>query len=74
MLIRIEIKQSQTVYPKILMIIEFDIIKLPSRRTKIAPLTDRRVKIIHEIVSFMKIIKMYGWELMFRDLVEKVQY
>ena len=56
------------------MIIEFDIIKLPSRRTKIAPLTDRRVKIIHEIVSFMKIIKMYGWELMFRDLVEKVQY
>ena len=30
------------------------------------------MKLIHEIVSYMKIIKMYGWELMFKDLVEKV--
>ena len=42
-------------------------------RQKIAPLTDMRVKNIHEVVSYMKIIKMYGWEIMFKDLVEKIR-
>ena len=32
-----------------------------------------RVKNIHEIVSYMKVIKMYGWEIMFKDLVEKIR-
>jgi hypothetical protein len=41
-------------------------------RTKAAPLSDSRVKIIHEIVLFMKVIKMYGWEMMFKKLVERV--
>ena len=41
-------------------------------REKAAPLTDKRVKIIHEMVLFIKVIKMYGWELMFKTLVEKV--
>ena len=35
-------------------------------------LTDSRVKTIHEIILFIKVIKMYGWELMFKKLVEKV--
>ena len=39
-----------------------------------APLTDKRVKVISEIIASMKIIKMYGWELMFKDFVTKVQY
>ena len=43
-------------------------------RNRIAPLTDSRVKTIHEMVLFMKIIKMYGWELMFKKLVEKVKF
>ena len=37
-----------------------------------APLTDERVKVISEIIASMKIIKMYGWELMFKDFVKKV--
>ena len=41
-------------------------------RTKAAPLSDSRVKIIHEIVLFIKVIKMYGWEMMFKKLVESV--
>ena len=36
------------------------------------PLTDSRVKTIIEVLSSMKIIKMYGWELMFQELIEKV--
>ncbi|XP_063691934.1 ATP-binding cassette sub-family C member 4-like [Bolinopsis microptera] len=42
-------------------------------RTNAAPLTDSRVKIIHEMILFIKIIKMYGWELMFKKLVEKIR-
>ncbi|XP_063690754.1 ATP-binding cassette sub-family C member 4-like [Bolinopsis microptera] len=42
-------------------------------REKVSVLTDRRVKIIHEIILFMKVIKMYGWELMFKKLVEKIR-
>ena len=37
-----------------------------------APLTDERVKVISEIIASMKIIKMYCWELMFKDFVKKV--
>ena len=43
-------------------------------RKKTAPLTDSRVKTVHEIILFMKVIKMYGWELMFRDIVTKVNF
>eukprot|EP00116_Pleurobrachia_bachei_P009583 sb/3469845/ len=42
-------------------------------RGKVAPLTDSRVRVIHEVVSFMKIIKMYGWELMFQKIVHKIR-
>ncbi|XP_063685261.1 ATP-binding cassette sub-family C member 4-like [Bolinopsis microptera] len=42
-------------------------------REKASVLTDRRVKIIHEIILFMKVIKMYGWELMFKKLVGKIR-
>ncbi|KAL5251848.1 hypothetical protein ACHWQZ_G014863 [Mnemiopsis leidyi] len=42
-------------------------------RCRIAPLSDSRVKTIHEMILFMKIIKMYGWELMFKNLVEKIR-
>ena len=42
-------------------------------RAKTAPLSDERVKKIHEILTSMKLIKMYGWELMFKKLVETVR-
>lgn len=45
---------------------------LKKLRILIAPLTDDRVKAINGIISSMKIIKMYGWEHMFRDFVRKV--
>ena len=41
-------------------------------RENTAPLTDQRVKVINEVVASMKVIKMYGWELMFKEMVGKV--
>ncbi|XP_063678313.1 ATP-binding cassette sub-family C member 4-like isoform X2 [Bolinopsis microptera] len=42
-------------------------------RGRIAPLTDSRVKTIHEMIMFMKIIKMYCWEHMFKNLIETIR-
>ena len=42
-------------------------------REKASTLTDNRVKCIHEMVLFIKVIKMYSWEIMFRNLVEKIR-
>ena len=38
-------------------------------RTKTAPLTDARIRIMNEIITGMKVIKMYAWEKPFADLV-----
>ena len=51
---------------------DYELMALNRFREKASVLTDRRVKIIHEIILFMKVIKMYGWELMFKKLVGKV--
>ncbi|KAL5005221.1 hypothetical protein ScPMuIL_018677 [Solemya velum] len=42
-------------------------------RRKTAIHTDERVKLMNEIISGMRVIKMYCWEKPFGDLVEKVR-
>ena len=42
-------------------------------RVKTAPVTDERVKLINEVFTSMKVIKMYGWEIMFKEMIEKVR-
>ena len=43
------------------------------RRRKVAVQTDERVRLMNEILSGMRVIKMYCWEKMFADLVRKVR-
>ena len=40
-----------------------------SVRTKTAKLTDGRIRIMNEIITGMRVIKMYAWEKPFADLV-----
>ena len=42
-------------------------------RVKTAPVTDERVKLINEVFTSMKVIKMYGWEMMFKEMIERVR-
>jgi len=42
------------------------------RRTKVGQ-TDRRVKLMNEILNGIRIIKFYSWEMAFKDRVEKVR-
>ena len=35
--------------------------------------TDKRIRIMNEIISGMKVIKMYAWELAFKDVVSKLR-
>ncbi|CAG5134060.1 unnamed protein product, partial [Candidula unifasciata] len=42
-------------------------------RRKTAIHTDERVKVMNEIISGMRVIKMYCWEKPFGDLVEKIR-
>ena len=42
-------------------------------RTKVVPLTDRRVTQMNEIVNSIRLIKMYAWESSFVDRVLRVR-
>ena len=42
-------------------------------RKKIASLTDERIKIMNEVISGMRVIKMYTWEDSFAELVADVR-
>jgi ATP-binding cassette subfamily C (CFTR/MRP) protein 4 len=42
-------------------------------RAASSKLTDERVKVMHEIVSGIRVIKMYGWEHAFRKLITKLR-
>ena len=42
-------------------------------RTKAAKLTDRRVKVMNEIITGIRVIKMYAWEYAFSHVVTAVR-
>ena len=42
-------------------------------RFKVAGLTDQRIKVMNEIISGMRVIKMYTWEKPFAKLVADVR-
>ncbi|XP_019852708.1 PREDICTED: multidrug resistance-associated protein 4-like isoform X2 [Amphimedon queenslandica] len=42
-------------------------------RFKAAKMTDRRVKVMNEVISGIRVIKMYAWEYAFRDLVATIR-
>ena len=42
-------------------------------RLKAAKVTDKRVKVMNEIISGMRLIKMYAWEWAFHEYVKKIR-
>ena len=44
-----------------------------TNRLKSATVTDKRVRVMNEIISGMRLIKMYAWEWAFRDYVKEIR-
>ncbi|ORY52495.1 hypothetical protein BCR33DRAFT_779780 [Rhizoclosmatium globosum] len=42
-------------------------------RRKVAPITDKRVKIINEVLSGIRVIKFFGWEEPFLNTIEEIR-
>ena len=42
-------------------------------RHRAAAVTDERLKIMNEIISGIRMVKMYAWEWNFRDLVAQIR-
>jgi len=42
-------------------------------RLKAAKVTDKRVRVMNEIISGMRLIKMYAWEWAFHEYVKKIR-
>lgn len=42
-------------------------------RRKTATLTDERIRMMSEIISSMRVIKMYSWEQAFADMVNSIR-
>ena len=42
-------------------------------RFKATQLTDRRIKVMNEVITGIRVIKMYSWELPFHDLVTSIR-
>ena len=42
-------------------------------RLKSAKVTDKRVKVMNEIISGMRLIKMYAWEWAFHEYVKNIR-
>ena len=38
-----------------------------------AKYTDERVKVMNEIISGIRVIKMYGWEYAFKNLIARIR-
>ena len=44
-----------------------------STRLKVSDKTDKRVKVMNEVISGIRVIKMYGWEYAFHRLVSRLR-
>ncbi|VVC32376.1 ABC transporter type 1, transmembrane domain,ABC transporter-like,P-loop containing nucleoside triphosphate [Cinara cedri] len=47
--------------------------KMSEYRTKIANITDERIRLMNEIISGIQVIKMYTWEKPFANLIEYIR-
>ena len=44
-----------------------------SLRFKAAQLTDKRIKVMNEVITGIRVIKMYAWEYAFKDVVASIR-
>ena len=44
-----------------------------SLRFKSARYTDKRVKLMNQVISGIRVIKMYGWEYAFKKLISTIR-
>ena len=44
-----------------------------SLRFKSARYTDKRVKLMNQVISGIRVIKMYGWEYAFKTLISNIR-
>ena len=42
-------------------------------RLKAACITDNRIKVMNEVITGIRVIKMYAWEYAFSDVVNKIR-
>ena len=42
-------------------------------RFRLVRVTDRRVKVMNEVISGIRVLKMYGWEYAFSRLIAKIR-
>ena len=42
-------------------------------RLKAARETDRRIKVMNEVISGIRVIKMYAWEKAFKRMVDRIR-
>lgn len=47
--------------------------KFASFRRRIANFTDKRIQLLNETISALKLIKLYGWELSFQEALRQVR-
>lgn len=47
--------------------------KLREQRKNTAKRTDERIRLINEIISGIKVIKMYNWEIPFEKLIKYIR-
>jgi len=47
--------------------------KLREQRKKTAKITDERIRYMNEIISGIKVIKMYTWEIPFGKLIKYIR-
>ena len=56
-----------------IIIMYIHVCKCVSTRLKAAKVTDQRVKVMNEVISGIRVIKMYGWELAFHKMVTAIR-
>ena len=54
-------------------VVKMHVVVLSLHRLKSARVTDKRVRVMNEIISGMRLIKMYAWEWAFHEYVKSIR-